>query len=255
MAIKIYDLSQPFGRNTPMWPGNNMLDIQIERVAFPERDSFTPGFSKYTNRICTRFHVSTHMDAPAHVIPEGLYIDEIPLERCYGTGVVVDMRHLKKWDIIGAKELDNAKPKIEEGDFVIINTGWHHYWRKNNYVYFNHYPGCYEEAGKWFVDHKVKAVGITGGASDTALAHYPMYKLMPWLRDEYMAETGKDPDKEFPIHEPCHQALARAGIPGIENVGGEVDLVTDKRCTLVAFPIRFEEGDGSIVRLVAIVEE
>ncbi|MDH3883718.1 MAG: hypothetical protein OET63_05860 [Desulfobacterales bacterium] len=28
-----------------------------------------------------------------------------------------------------------------------------------------------------------------------------------------------------------------------------------KRCTISGFPIRWEKGDGSIVRLVAIVEE
>jgi len=31
--------------------------------------------------------------------------------------------------------------------------------------------------------------------------------------------------------------------------------VTGKRCTLACFPIRYEQGEASIVRLVAIVEE
>jgi len=255
MTIKIYDLSQPFGRNIPLWPWPVMTDINIQRVSYWERDRFPGGCHKYTTVVTTKFHASTHMDAPSHVIDNGMMIDEMPLSSCYGDGVIVDMRYLKKWDIIGAKDLDNAKPKIEEGDFVVINTGWHKYYRKNNYVYMNHFPGFYDEAGKWFVEHKVKAVAIDGGASDSPLAHAPLSKNAPWLRDEYVAETGKDPDKEFPIYEPCHMALAQAGIPGIEVAGGDIDLVTGKRCTLAAFPIRYEMGDASIVRLVAIVDE
>jgi len=42
---------------------------------------------------------------------------------------------------------------------------------------------------------------------------------------------------------------------GFENVGGDIDEVVGMRATLAGFPIRWEKGDGSIVRLVAIVDE
>ena len=45
------------------------------------------------------------------------------------------------------------------------------------------------------------------------------------------------------------------GIPGIEIAGGQIDEVTGIRCTLACFPIRYEGGEASIVRLVAIVEK
>jgi len=41
---------------------------------------------------------------------------------------------------------------------------------------------------------------------------------------------------------------------GIENVGGEIDKVTGKRCTFALFPWNWERGDGCIIRLVAIVD-
>ena len=40
-----------------------------------------------------------------------------------------------------------------------------------------------------------------------------------------------------------------------ENVGGDIDKVTGKRVTIAGFPLRLVLGDGSMVRLVAIVEE
>jgi kynurenine formamidase len=78
---------------------------------------------------------------------------------------------------------------------------------------------------------------------------------MPWLDREYRKETGRDPDAEFPEYEPCHRLLLRNGIVTIENAGGEVDLLTGKRCTIAAFPFRCELADGGMVRLVGIMEE
>lgn len=255
MALKFYDLSQPFGDRTHLWPWPVMTDVSIYRVSFPERDRFPGGVHKRTTVITTKFHASTHMDAPSHVLEDGLNIDQIPLDRCYGTGVIVDMRHKGKWDIITGDDLENARPKIKRGDIVVVNTGWHKYFGKQNYVFFNHFPGFYDSAGEWFVERGVKAAGVDGGAMDSPLAHRPLDKCAPWLYQEYLEETGKDANKEFPIYEPCHLALAKAGIPGIEVCGGQIEEVTGMRCTLACFPIRYVTGEASIVRLVAIVEE
>jgi len=208
-----------------------------------------------TTVIKTKMHASTHMDAPLHVLEGGLTIDKIPLASCYGEGVIVDMRYMKKWDIIDKKALDNAKPKIKKGDFVVINTGWHKYFPTYGYQYFNHFPGCYTEAAEWFIEHEIKALAVDGGATDHPCAHTPLHKWAPNLRDEYMQERGEDPDKLFPIYEPTHLALAQNGIPGIEIAGGQIDEVTGKRCTIACFPLRFQGGEASMVRLVAIVDE
>jgi len=256
MSTKIYDLSQPFGRNTPLWPWTGpMQDVIIQRVAYWEKNCFPGGCKKYTTVLTHKMHSSTHMDAAAHVIDNGEYIDQVALEKCYGPGVVVDLRFMKKWEIITPEILENAKPKIEPGDFVVLNTGWHHYFLTNNYAYFNYYPGLYKEGAEWLVAKGVKAVAVDGGALDAPLAHAPLAENAPWLYREYKQETGKEADEEFPIYEPSHMVLLGNGIPGIENAGGDMDLVTGKRCTMAAFPIRYELGDGSMVRLVAIVEE
>ena len=42
---------------------------------------------------------------------------------------------------------------------------------------------------------------------------------------------------------------------GWENVRGDLAQVFGKRCTIAGFPIRWEKGDGSVVRLVAILDE
>ena len=246
--FRIVDLSQSFGRNTPMWPNPVMTDIEIKRVAFHERDH------KLTTVITTRMHVSTHVDAPYHVIDGAATIDKIPLENFYGTGVVVSIP-TQKWEVITPKHLEQARPKIERGDFVVINTGWHKKYRVNSYEYVNHYGGLYKEAGEWFVDRGVKAVAVDQAALDHPLAHPPLKTREPWLDEEYRRETGKDPAEDFPLYEPCHKIILSHGIMGYENAGGDIDQVTGMRVTLSGLPLKYEQGDGSLVRLVAIVEE
>lgn len=255
MAIKVYDLSQPFGVDTPLWPfPGARQDLVFQRGEYLER------FHKRSVVYTGTLHAATHMDAPSHVLhpSEGGYmLDKIPLGNCYGTGVVVDLRYLEntKWQFVTPEDLDKAKPKIEPGDFVVFNTGWHKLWRWDNYAYFNYYPSLNVAAAEWLVKKKVKGVAGTWGATDGPLWHYPLSQTMPWLHREYKKETGKDADEEFPEYEPCHRLLAKNQITAIENAGGDVDLVTGKRVTIAAFPFRCEVADGGMVRLVAIVEE
>ncbi len=61
--------------------------------------------------------------------------------------------------------------------------------------------------------------------------------------------------EDFPYWEPCHKILLCNGVMGWENVGGDLDQVVGMRVTIAGFPIRGVKGDGSIVRLVAIVDE
>ena len=246
---KLYDLSQPFGHNVPLWP--YFEDVKIERVHYHAKSGVL------SQRITTVMHCSTHADSPAHVIEGTEYTDEIPLEKYYGTGVVVRIPK-RKWGVITPEDLEKARPKIEKGDIVIINTGWHKYWGDST-QYFCYSPGLYREAGEWFAAKGVKAVGVDQQALDhplaTAIGPHGPGPLRPDVCAEYKKQTGRDVKQDFPEWEPCHRLLLGNGIMGWENVGGDIDKVTGKRVTIAGFPIRWVKGDGSIVRLVAIVQE
>ena len=135
MERKFVDLSQPWGVDTPLWPfPGPRQDLVFQRVEYLER------FHKRSVVYTGTLHAGTHMDAPSHVLHPsegGIMLDKIPLENCFGTGVVVDFRYMKKWQIVTPNDLEKAKPKIESGDFVVFNTGWHKYWRYDNYEYYN----------------------------------------------------------------------------------------------------------------------
>lgn len=247
--VKLYDLSHPFGHNAPLWP--YFPDVKIERFHYHAKSGVL------SQQITTFMHCTTHADSPAHVIEGAPYTDEIPLESYYGTGVVVDIPK-GKWEVITPDDLERARPRIEKGDIVIIHTGWHHHYSDSR-LYFAYSPGLYREAGEWFVERGVKAVGVDHQALDhplaTAIGPHGPGPLLPDVCEEYRRETGRDVVEDFPEWEPCHRLLLGNGIMGWENVGGDIDEVVGKRVTIAGFPIRWEKGDGSIVRLVAMVEE
>jgi len=249
-SVEVYDLTQPFSERTPTWPFA-AENAQITRIRSHAKDRVL------AHKITHTMHMATHTDAPLHVEDGYPGIDEVPLDRYIGEGVIISIPK-KKWEVIGPEDLEKADPPIERGDIVIINTGWHHYYG-DNIVYFCYAPGTYKEAAEWFVKKGVKAVGVDLPAMDHPLGtrlvqgagHPP---LLPWLLDEYKKETGRDVYQDFPYWEPCHRILYTHGIMGYENVGGEVDKVTGKRCIIIGLPLRWEKGDGSMVRLIAIEE-
>jgi kynurenine formamidase len=55
--------------------------------------------------------------------------------------------------------------------------------------------------------------------------------------------------------EPCHKWMLGNGIVGVENLGGDLDKVTNQRFRFYCFPIRWYMGDGSMVRCVAEIDE
>jgi kynurenine formamidase len=247
--VKLVDLSQPFGHNCPLWP--YFADVKIERMHYHAKSGVL------SQVITTTMHCTTHADSPAHVIEGKEFTDEIPLDKYYGTGVVVDIPK-GKWEVITPEDLENARPKIEKGDIVIVHTGWYKKYSDSR-EYFAYSPGLYKEAGEWFVEKGVKAVGVDQQALDhplgTAIAPHGPGPLLPDVCEEYKKEKGRDVLEDFPYWEPCHRALLGNGIMGWENVGGDLDQVVGMRVTIAGWPIRWVKGDGSIVRLVAIVDE
>jgi len=198
----------------------------------------------------------THVNAPLHLAQDGQSVGELPLERFFGTGVVLSVPK-GEWELVEPEDLERATPEVRPGDIVIVNTGWHRYWGDSR-RYFVESPGTYEEAGAWLAEKGVKGFGIDCQALDhplgTAIGPQPNGPLIDGVLEEYKAHTGREAADDFPLWEPCHRHLLGNGIVGFENVGGEIDKVTGKRVTFAAFPWRWTKGDGCIVRLVAIVD-
>lgn len=247
-GLEFYDLSNRWGHNMPQWPSSRGISIN------------THHWHAMDGQLSLEFdgimHRGTHMDTPIHVLGNTNYLGDYEIYRFFGTGVAVSIPK-GKWEVISAEDLENATPRIEPGDIVMINTGSHHKWGDND-DYFLYSPGLYDEAAQWLVDRGVKLVGVDVQALDhplgTKMIDHGVGPSHPFLMDEYKAETGRDAMEDFPLWEPAHKIMMTNGIPGIENIGGDLDKVTGTRCTFMAFPWNWPQGDGCGIRVIALVD-
>lgn len=248
MSLRIYDLSHVFTQFSPEWPSHPGIDIDI--LKFHAKDGV------YEVNWEGIMHRSTHMDAPLHVTENTPDIAGYPLWQLCGTGVCVSIPK-DNWGVITPEDLENASPRIEKGDIVMISTGFHKRFADTD-DYFAYGCGISGAGARWLVEKGIKMVGYGCQANDhplaTKLVDHGLGPSQPHLIEEYKEKTGRDPKEDFPLWEDGHKNLmVKGGIPGIENVGGQIDEVIGKRCFFAAFPWRWTGGDGCIVRILAIV--
>jgi kynurenine formamidase len=246
-GLVFVDLSHEWGTHTPVFPG--FPDIVIHRLATHAMHGVM------SQQVKTVMHNGTHVNAPIHLVQGGQGVGEIALDRFFGTGVVLGIPK-GEWELIEPADLERAGA-VGAGDMVIINTGWHSRY-SDSMDYFGHGPGLSAAAAQWLVEREVKLVGIDTATIDhpmaTSLAGHRGGPIIKELPRQYRAVTGHDPEQDFPDWNPAHVTLLRAGIPTIENVGGDVDNVTGLRCAFHAYPWFWPEGDACVTRLTAVLD-
>ncbi|MBI3974243.1 MAG: cyclase family protein [Chloroflexi bacterium] len=112
--------------------------------------------------IVTGDHVGTHLDSWGHVNPEAPRAEGIPLEYCYGDGVVLDLTAKQPGDEIWSDDLEAALHKIEYRlkplDIVLLRTDAAKYRDEKRYL--TDHPGMTKEAVHWLLDRGIKMMGI-----------------------------------------------------------------------------------------------
>ena len=247
-GLEFYELSHRWGMYTPIFPGYE--EIKLERITHHAKQGVM------THKITTIFHTSTHVNAPIHLVPGAAGVGELPLRTFFGTGVVVSIPK-RKWQLIEPSDLERAKPGIKPGDIVLIATGWHRKYADSK-EYFGHAPGLSKRAAQWLARKRIKLIGVDTACVDhplaTSLGPHRNGPQIKYLLAEYKEATGREAIDDFPEWNPAHRELLAAGIPTIENVGGDLDELQGKRCTFQGFPWKWREGDACVIRLVAMLD-
>jgi kynurenine formamidase len=237
-AENIVDLSYAYDSTTIYWPTEKGFAFEKGTAGV------TPGGYFYTaNRFWTPEHGGTHIDAPIHFYEGHWTVDQIPLEKLIGAGIVIDVSKqcadnsdylIQKSD---CEEWEESNGTIPEGAIVLFRTGFGRYWpdrvqymgtdeRGNEAVAKLHFPGLHPEAAKWLADErKIKAVGL-----DTPSIDYGQSSRF---------ET--------------HVALFERNVPALENVAN-LDQLPAKGFTVIALPMKIKGGSGGPVRIVAVMD-
>jgi kynurenine formamidase len=295
MSKKVFvDLTHPFSAEIPRWP-------YFDKPIIDNAHTMAKG-GVLTQKITCVMHTGTHCDAPRHVMEiefdgkRARYTHEMPVDAYTGDAVCLPIK-VERWGLIGPKHLEIAceevsiKPSELKGMIVCLNTGMHRKFDDSK-EYYHYSCGTGIEAGRWFVDNKVKCVAMDMQALDhplhTAMGNNGMTRMNligasgKTISEEYIERFGEEAYAEFDkltyikvygkkaydkkfgdleaigcwgTWEPCHKMMLGHGIVGVENLGGDLDKISGKRFRFYCFPIRWYMGDGSMARCVAEIDE
>lgn len=81
--MKIIDLTKTIEAGMTVYPGDP--EIEITEVQTLESNGWR------LKRLTLGSHTGTHMDAPYHMAEQGTKLDELPLERCFGDAIMVQV--------------------------------------------------------------------------------------------------------------------------------------------------------------------
>lgn len=251
--MKLYDLTQPIGVSTPPWPTFKPFELKYFKRLSTERVN--------GQLVTTPNHIGTHLDSERHFWTAGRDIASIPMTELFGEGVVVDLSDvIDDYDIYDSKMIED-RVEVKEGDILIINTGYHKYsWDQpeaDEERYFMKHPGPNMEFADWVTKKKLKWIGVDCGAAD-----HPMNTVCRKLRPDLAKEAEKQLEAsldEIFSHKDSrqfmHTKLFPEGIIHAENLGGDIDKLSNKRLMIGFFPWKGVDMEASIGRCVAFEKE
>ncbi|MBA4788101.1 MAG: cyclase family protein [Rhizobiales bacterium] len=168
-------------------------------------------------------HAGTHVDSPRHYFNDAPGFEGIPPERLCGRGVVWHLPQPPD-GVIGVGELQRARPVLEPGDILAIDTGWAA--RVGTTLYERH-PSLSVEAARWLVAQRIKLLACDFATPDL------VYHL-------------RRPGFDWPVH----RALLGHGILVCEHLTGHA-VLAGRRAEFVFGALDIVEGDGAPARVLA----
>lgn len=206
--MKIYDLTHTIRNDMPVYPGTEQPRLTtactIEAAGY--RETLLHMYS----------HTGTHMDAPAHMLPDGATLDSYAPEKLAGAAVVVDCRGEKAITLPLLQRYD-----LSGVDFVLFCTGWDKKW--GTPAYYENFPCLTAEAAAYLAALPLKGVGEDSISLDPC------------------------DSTDFPNH----ITLMKVDFINTENLTG-LDALLGRRFTFVTLPLKFENADGCSCRAIAM---
>src|ERR1700678_1885889 len=103
-GVRLVELSHPFGHGAPIVPGD--ADVHVERSVYHARDGVL------SQKLVANMHVPTPVNAPIHLVQRGAFVGALPIDRFFGTGVIVSIPK-GRWEYVTAADLQHAGPAID----------------------------------------------------------------------------------------------------------------------------------------------
>ena len=254
-SMKIIDLSKPIQYNkTDPWfmkvkikhKPHNKAKLLIRILGLPKK-LFPKNFNGWADDVIQKMgvHSTTHIDAPWHYSPtvngkKAKTIDEIPLEWCFGEGLVIDMKHKADFDPITIDDIKDFlienKLEIKPNMIVLIKTGRDKFNGDKDFHLKG--TGMSAQATEWLIDMGIKVMGIDSWGWDLPLP-YMIKKAKESGNSELFWEAHLvGQNKEY-----CHMEQL-VNLDALPLSGFKVS----------ALPIKIVGGSAAPARVVAIID-
>ena len=139
------------------WP----LSPTVPRISsFPppriERIASIPEEPLNITELSMIVYIGTHVDSPRHFFSDGPALEDVPLARLMGPGVV--WRIDKPLDgMIEPEDFERMRPRLEPGDILLLDTGVAEYVGTPDY---DRHAALSVAAAEWLVDRKIKLLAV-----------------------------------------------------------------------------------------------
>lgn len=171
-------------------------------------------------------HCATHLDVPRHCDPDGISVEQVPLEQLILPGHLLDFTHKKKGEAITIQDFEAAEEKsgqqIGPGKATMCWAGVDDDWGKPGFT--RERPYIPTETAQWLVDRK-----ITLFCTDL---------------------IGMDDPSEW--WWPTHGIWLKNGICMVQQLCN-LHKLAGKEFLFVCLPLKMRDGTASPVRPVALV--
>jgi len=180
-------------------------------------------------------HVGTHIDSLRHMRKDAPGAEGIPLEYCYGDGVILDFSDKPVGYVITTADIQAALKKINYElkplDIVLIKTGASRYNDQDRYL--TDHCGMSAEATLWLIEQGIKVMGTDAPTFD------PPVKTMFEIKKFWEA----------------HRVMMEKEYYHLENLANLDAVPVAVGFKVAVFPIKWKNMTGAPVRAVAIIEE
>lgn len=221
---RLIDLSQPIHTGMPVYPILPKTFLQ----RYHTFEEFEDGrmWPASTDLLIMSTHAGTHIDAPAHIKPGVMTIDQADLAVMFGEAVWLDFSRKQPGEEVSRDDLQQALNAIEVELrlrlIVLFHTGVSKLWGRPEYPHT--VVGISPEAVEWMLDRGVVVYGVDGPSPDIDTKNLPN-----------------------------HQLLARRPHHHIENLTN-LDRIPVSRFTFFGLPIALRGATGAPIRAVAVVD-
>ena len=199
------DVSRPLRTGALCWPGDPPPEI-TRTVSGQGRELWTTSF------LAMSAHSGTHVDAPAHVFPDGLTLDAMPFEASVGPARVIEITDPRS---ITPEELTGHR--IRRGERLLFKTGNSERARTTD-NFFEDFVHVSPAAARLLAERGVRLVGVD------------------YLSVGAFREGGRE----------THEVLLGAGIWVLEGL--DLSNAPPGRVDLVCLPLRIVGADGAPAR-------